>query len=34
MPIYIGLRVGAVKTFPHIIVEPNSLGLGLDLGAV
>ena len=30
--ICIGLRVGAVKTFPHIIIEPHSLSLGLGLG--
>ena len=32
MEICIGLGVGAVKTFPHIITEPNSLRLGLCLG--
>ena len=29
MEICIGLGVGTVKTFLHIIIEPNSLCLGL-----
>ena len=29
MDICIGLGEAAVKTFPHIIIEPNSLCLGL-----
>ena len=28
MEICIGLGVGAVKIYPHITTEPNSLGLG------
>ena len=29
MEICIGLGVGEVKTFRHITIEPNSLGLGI-----
>ena len=32
MEISIGLEVGAMKTFPHIIIESNSIGLCLGLG--
>ena len=32
MEIWIAVKVGGVKTLPHIIKEPNSLILGLGLG--